>query len=149
MLSTFALTIASRRETGRALAATNSTSHWIWPQRGLVAHRASLRYTGTGYAIHHAMSVLWAMLYEAGVATRAPAPRALTGGLAIAALACLVDYTCTPSRLTPGFERRLSKPALATAYAAFAAGLALTTMARAAVDVPSAPRRTRGVRSRQ
>ncbi|MNT44739.1 hypothetical protein D3C72_1812800 [compost metagenome] len=41
----------------------------------------------------------------------------------MAGLACLVDLKCTPHRLTPGFERRLSPRMLTLVYLAF--GLAL------------------------
>jgi hypothetical protein len=49
-----------------------------------------------------------------------------------ASLACLVDYTCTPPRFRPGFEKRLSLPSLALAYIAFAAGLAGAALIRPA-----------------
>jgi len=51
---------------------------------------------------------------------------ALAGG--VAAAACVVDLYCTPERLTPGFERRLSKPSLTRVYIAFGVGLALHTL---------------------
>ena len=46
--------------------------------------------------------------------------------LATATLAAVVDYTITPRRLTPGFEKRLPASALVMVYAAFALGLALS-----------------------
>jgi hypothetical protein len=51
--------------------------------------------------------------------------------LAAAAVACIVDYRVVPHRLSPGFELRLSKPAITAGYVAFGLGLALTSMARA------------------
>jgi hypothetical protein len=50
--------------------------------------------------------------------------------VAVATLAAAVDYTITPKRLTPGFEKRLPIPSLAVVYAAFGVGLALTEMTR-------------------
>ncbi len=133
VLSTLALSVNARRETGHAAAATNAISHWVWPIRAFLADDPSLRYTGTGYLIHHAMSVMWAVLYEKALVSPSdhctPA-RAIGAGIAAASFACLVDYTVTPRRLKPGFERRLSIPALASVYAAFGIGLALTTMLR-------------------
>ncbi|MBL8505698.1 MAG: hypothetical protein JNJ51_04990, partial [Methylobacillus glycogenes] len=41
----------------------------------------------------------------------------------IAAIAAFVDFNLTPSRLTPGYEHRLSKKALLLVYASFAFGL--------------------------
>lgn len=43
----------------------------------------------------------------------------------VAAGACLVDLRCTPQRLTPGFERRLTPPSLFLVYTAFGLGLVL------------------------
>ncbi len=133
VLSTAALSVHGRKETGYAAAATNATSHWVWPATALLANRSSLRYTGTGYLIHHAMSVMWAVIYEKGMLDRSwhvtPA-RVAGAGMAAAAFACLVDFSCTPKRLTPGFEHRLSKRALSSGYVAFGLGLVLTTLAR-------------------
>ena len=50
-LSTVALVVCGRRETGRHAAATNATSHWIWGERATRMNQPSLRYTATGYAI--------------------------------------------------------------------------------------------------
>jgi hypothetical protein len=54
----------------------------------------------------------------------------LTLGVATAAsaVACTVDYQCTPQRLQPGYEAHLSRPALAVVYGAFGVGLALGAM---------------------
>lgn len=43
----------------------------------------------------------------------------------VAAGACLVDLRCTPQRLTPGFERRLTPSSLFLAYTGFGLGLLL------------------------
>lgn len=43
----------------------------------------------------------------------------------VAAGACLVDLRCTPQRLTPGFERRLTPSSLFLVYTAFDLGLVL------------------------
>jgi len=40
-------------------------------------------------------------------------------------VAALVDLRLVPERLTPGFERRLSRRSLAWTYVGFGAGLAL------------------------
>jgi len=50
----------------------------------------------------------------------------LAGG--VAAIACAVNLYCTPERLTPGFERRLSKPSLTRVYIAFGVGPPLHTL---------------------
>ncbi|XYI35756.1 Lipoprotein [Cupriavidus oxalaticus] len=126
LLSSGMLACGGTIDCGSAFAPVNAVSHWIWGERALHANRPSVRHTVLGYVIHHAMSVFWAVFYETAVA-RHPARGALgtlaLGGLGVAGLACLVDLKCTPHRLTPGFERRLSPPMLTLVYLAF--GLAL------------------------
>ena len=68
------------------------------------------------------MSVFWALVFERF--RPRPGTPALLPAAATSALACFVDYRVTPQRLTPGFERRLSRKSLALVYAAFAIGLA-------------------------
>lgn len=126
--STATLAACGARDCASALAPVNAVSHWIWGERALRQDDASWAYTATGYGIHHAMSVLWALGYEAWRSRRPERRRlrlSLVGGVAVAAGACLVDLRCTPERLTPGFERRLTPGALACVYGAFALGLAL------------------------
>ncbi|CAG9168463.1 hypothetical protein CURE108131_08670 [Cupriavidus respiraculi] len=133
VVSTIALACAGHFDSRSAYAPTNAISHWIWGDRALHVDRPAPRYTAVGYVIHHATSVFWAAFYEAWV-ERSPRSRqpmaVLTAGLGMAALACFVDLKCTPQRLTPGFERRLSGGPLALVYVAFGLGLALTTLWR-------------------
>jgi hypothetical protein len=116
------------RDCRSAIAPVNAVSHWIWKDKAIHQHKASLRYSVVGYAIHHAASIFWAIAFEQ-LATRHkhnPMPgRTIGNAAAVAALACVVDLRCTPERLTPGFERRLSNRSLAAVYVAFAVGLAL------------------------
>jgi hypothetical protein len=132
VLSTLALAYAGKRETGSAEAPTNATSHWIWGGRALRADEASWRHTAVGFLIHEASSIFWAALY-AGATRRIGKRRrlapALIGGASVAAVACFADYRLTPKRLTPGFEHRLSAPAMLGVYGAFGIGLALATVA--------------------
>lgn len=110
-----------------AFAPVNAVSHWVWGEDALHAQRLSARNTVLGYLIHHAMSVFWAVFYEAvSDRTRVRSGLATVAlGIGFAALACLVDLRFTPQRLTPGFERRLSPPSLAVVYAMFGLGLAV------------------------
>jgi hypothetical protein len=55
----------------------------------------------------------------------------VAAGLGTAAVACAIDYTLTPKRLTPGFELRLSRPALAVGFVAFGLGMAAASIRRA------------------
>jgi hypothetical protein len=131
LASTLMLSLCGEREKRSPLAPTNVTSRWIWGRRAEHKHGASLRYTATGYAIHHAMSTLWALVYEKWVDPRvrhAPAPVVLASGLAMGTLSCFTDYKLTPERLEPGFDRHLSKTSLALSYGAFGLALAAHTL---------------------
>lgn len=141
LTSTAALAACGNRENKSVPAPTNAISHWIWGERAARQDDLSLRYTGIGYAIHHASATLWAVLYEKWFGKlgeqRALLP-AVGGAATVAALACTVDYTITPRRLRPGYEKRLSRPALVAVYAAFGAGLLLRGLVS---GTPAAKRR--------
>jgi len=130
VLSTAYLAWAGRRR-GTAAAPVNAVSHWFFGDRALRRDGASLRYTLTGYLIHHVASVFWGTLHARYWAQqpghRAPVPAA-AGALGASAVACLVDYRLTPKRLTPGFEHRLDRKEMAAVYGVFAAGLLLGTL---------------------
>lgn len=135
ILSTVALALAGRRENRRTAAPVNAISHWVWGDRALSRNAPSWRYTATGYLVHHGASLFWATLHArawAGTAPKERPPGAIAASaVAASAVACLVDMRLTPHRLTPGFEHRLSRPALALVYGCFALGLALGSKAGA------------------
>jgi hypothetical protein len=130
LVSSLALAVAGRREAGSALAPINAVSHWFWGRRAQRQDGPSAKYTLLGFLTHHAASIFWALFFERLLGPRRAPISALASGTAIATLAAAVDYTITPKRLTPGYEARLSPPALVAVYAAFALGLALTGAAR-------------------
>lgn len=115
------------RENGRALGPLNAPAHWLWGGESLRRDGASLRHTLTGVLVHHASSLFWAVFYELLRLRRAsPTPvNAIGDAAAITAVAAAVDLRLVPQRLTPGFERRISRRGLVWVYASFAAGLAL------------------------
>lgn len=125
LASTAVLAATGQHEARSPFAPTNATSHWLWGDRAARKDRASARFTGLGFATHHAASVFWALVYESASGRRREPVRAVATGLAVAALACFVDYQLTPRRFQPGYERRLSRAALTGVYAAFGIGLAL------------------------
>lgn len=120
------------RETGSPFAAINAPAHWLWGRRSLRRNDASLRHTLVGVVVHHTSSLFWAAFYEwLQSRRRQPSPATVVAdAAATTAVAAVVDLKLTPERLTPGFERRLSRPSLAGVYVAFAAGLALAVLAR-------------------
>lgn len=131
VLSTAALAALGKREAGSAYAPTNAISHWFYGNKAALQDKPSVKYTATGYAIHHASSLFWAVLFERFAGKLLDRKQALTTlevGAAAAAVACFVDYKMTPERLNPGYEMRLSKPSLAVVYGAFGVGLAIGAM---------------------
>lgn len=130
-LSSLVAVARSRAEAGDAASGTNATSHWVWGDAAAGRDGLDLRHTLVGYLIHHAASVFWAVLYEKALSRppRSP-PAVLRDAAAVAGLACFADYRIAPARLTPGFEKRLSRRSLFMIYAAFAAGLALRDLSR-------------------
>jgi hypothetical protein len=128
ILSTVALALCGKRETGSPFAPTNAISHWIWGDRAARHDEPHIRYTIPGYLIHHASSTFWAILLEKFVGSRINRKTPLNTlkvAAVTSAVACFVDYQMTPRRLEPGYEMRLSKKSLFVVYAAFGLGLAL------------------------
>lgn len=127
-LSSVVVAAFSRARTGKAASGVNATSHWIWGDPAMRRHRADVRHTALGYAIHHASSLWWAGWFEVKAASCTP--RGVTAlGAATAATAYVVDYHVVPKRLTPGFERHLSAAGMVSSYVAFGAGLTLAHLA--------------------
>lgn len=127
VLSTLALAWAGHREIRSAVAPVNAVSHWRWGWPALHQRAVTGRHTLLGYLIHHGASVWWAGLHAAVRHRRqCDSSAALLAGAAVtSAIACVVDFKCTPERFTPGFEHHLSRSALASVYALFALGLVL------------------------
>lgn len=129
--STGALAASGVRDCQSAYAPINAVSHWLWKDRALRKDDPSLRYTASGYVIHHLASIFWASLFE-GMAEATARPRSnkevLFDAATVAALAAVIDLRCTPERLTPGFERRLSPAPLTAVYVAFGLGLAFCAL---------------------
>lgn len=127
LASTAVLAIAGRREVGSAAAPVNAVSHWYWGDEAFQREELDLGHTALGYLTHHGAAIFWASLYAALCRDQPRArtvPGVIGGAAATSAVACFVDYQLTPHRFTPGFEHRLSTPAMVAVYAAFAAGLA-------------------------
>jgi hypothetical protein len=132
LASTLALMALGKRETGSAYAGLNAVSHWAWGDADARRNGFSVKHTVVGALTQQAASVFWALLFEPLFASRRRRPtvaRLATEAAAMSAIACAVDYTITPKRLTPGYELRLGKPSMAGVYVAFAAGLALASLA--------------------
>jgi hypothetical protein len=132
LLSTVALAIAGKAEHNAPAGPINGPSQWVFGRKAAYKRAPSLRHTLTGFLIHHASAMGWAILHERFLgrnkARQTPAQR-LRNAAITAAVANFVDYKLTPKRLQPGFEAQLSKKSLFTVYAAFGVGLAVYDLA--------------------
>jgi hypothetical protein len=131
LLSTVALAVLGKCEAGSAYAPTNAVSHWIYGDKAARHDDPSARYTLPGYLIHHGSATFWSVIFErlcGSLLDRKDPAVTLGVGTAASAVACFTDYQLTPRRLHPGYEKRLSRPALALVYASFGLGLAFGAM---------------------
>lgn len=129
--SSVVVAVCSACEARAPLAGVNAASQWLWGRRAKRRTGPSWRYTVVGYLVHHFSSLLWAGVYEAWCLRRPAPPRVSAARAAVvAAAACLVDYTVTPPRFRPGFERHISRTSMAAVYVAFGAGLFACAWAR-------------------
>jgi len=126
LCSTALVSWLGRRRSGHVPAGTNATSQWLWGSKAHRRDRWSLRYTLTGFVIHHCSSLFWACGFERAKGARATTPgRVLALAAATTAVAYLVDYKVVPQRLSPGFDQRLRRSDLFCVYVGFGLGLAL------------------------
>jgi hypothetical protein len=128
ILSTVAMSVIGKMQTGSAYAPTNAVSHYVHGQRAGYRDRFSLRYTVPGYLIHHASATFWSFVFERalGGVMDGKNPMAIAAAsAATSAFAAFTDYKLTPRSLQPGYEKRLSRNALGVVYAGFAIGLAI------------------------
>jgi hypothetical protein len=133
LLSTVVLALAGKLERNAPAGPINGPSQWLFGRQAAYRRSPSLRYTLTGFLIHHAMATGWALLHERlfGTNKQAQTPaRRLRNAATTAAVANFVDYKLTPRRLQPGFEAQLSKKSLLAVYAAFAIGLTVYELTR-------------------
>ncbi|HEV2622148.1 MAG TPA: hypothetical protein VGU65_08675 [Frateuria sp.] len=131
VLSSVVVAACSACEARAPLAGVNAASQWFWGRRAKWHTGASWRYTAVGYLVHHFSSLLWAGIYEAWC-LRHPAPSRVSAAraAAVATAACVVDYTITPRRFRPGFERHIGRTSIAAVYVAFGMGLFAGAWAR-------------------
>jgi hypothetical protein len=133
VLSAALLALAGRRQTPSAAAPLNAVSQWYWGQPdALAADQPDLRHTALGYATHHGASIFWGALHAWAFGSRRELDRpgpALAAAAVTATVAAVVDLKLTPERFTPGFQHRISTPALVGTYAVFGVGLAVGSLA--------------------
>ena len=118
-----AVTALAKAETNHAAAGLNAVSHLLWGDESEKVNDWDVRHTVVGGAVNTSAMTAWAVVHET-------LPRAHTWwgaalkGVLLSAAAYAVDYYVMPKRFTPGFERRLSPPAMLVTYAALAGAFA-------------------------
>lgn len=151
VVSTLALGLCGTREEGSAAGPINGPSQWLWGESEAYTCELTWRHTATGYAIHHAMSLLWASAYEqlqdeADQRTGGTTLLRTCGNAAlIATLAYKTDYGIAPRRLRPGFRKHLGPRSILLVYAGFGLGLALASV----LGAGDLPRRRRARKANQ
>ncbi|OAP38607.1 hypothetical protein AU381_23105 [Sinorhizobium glycinis] len=130
LFTTAALALLGGLEGRSIFQPTNATSHWLHGEDAGNVRVADAKHTLLGYCTHHLSAIFWALPFEAWlVAGRSREPTATLRKAALtAAVAYVVDYHLVPKRLTPGWERVLSKRSIGMTYAALALGLAAGAM---------------------
>jgi hypothetical protein len=137
VLSAAVLSGFSKMEEGSAAGGLNGPSQWFLGEEAGYSREASLQQTGLGYGIHHSTSIFWASFYEyfcgrsnGNRLQRISPGQVVMEAVTMATAAYVVDYGLTPKRLQPGFDKHVSPAGMVATYAAFAAGLAITTLLR-------------------
>jgi len=110
----------------------NAVSHILFgDDDAMGAKGVDAKHTLTGSVLNAASVTMWAGLHEllfGKFARKGPAQAVLSGAV-VSGIAYAVDYHVVPKRLTPGFEKKVSKGGLFTTYAvlalSFAAGALL------------------------
>lgn len=122
-----------KRETGSAAAPFNATSHIVHGDEATRHDEVSAKYTLTGFLLNAAAMAAWSGVQEVAFgrwARKGSPARAVASGAATSALAYVTDYYVVPKRLTPGFEKRLSKGAMLATYVGLALALAAGVRAK-------------------
>jgi hypothetical protein len=140
--TTFAVAASGAIENGNPVAPLNAVSHIIWGDEALGRDELSWKYTATGVALNAAASASWAALdtiFFGRAAANSGVAKRLAGGIVVSAIAYMTDFYIMPSRLTPGFEKRLSNRCLPAIYTALALSLTCGSLLQ-----PDEYKRTRG-----
>jgi hypothetical protein len=131
IVSTVAMAVVAKKETGSPYAAANATSHIVHGEKASFRDRFSLRYTVPGLLIHHASATFWSFVFErvmGGVLDQKNPAGILASAAATSAFAAFTENKLTPRPLQQGYQKRLSNKSLGVVYASIAVGMALGAM---------------------
>src|ERR671913_242930 len=98
---------------------------------GVATDAVDLRHTLPGVVINAGAGVFWACVQQL-LLKRVPRTNgaAVASGVAVAALAYVVDYHLIPRRLSPGWELRVSGRSVALGFVALGVSLAIAGLLR-------------------
>ncbi len=131
IVSTVAMAVVAKKDTGSPYAATNAVSHYVHGNKASYRDRFSLRYTVPGLLIHHANATFWSFVFErvmGGVLDQKNPAGILASAAATSAFAAFTDHKLVPRPMQPGYQKRLSNKSLGVVYASIAVGMALGAM---------------------
>lgn len=131
IVSTVAMAVVAKKDTGSPYAATNAVSHYVHGNKASYRDRFSLRYTVPGLLIHHANATFWSFVFErvmGGVLDQKNPAGILASAAATSAFAAFTDHKLAPRPMQPGYQKRLSNKSLGVVYASIAVGMALGAM---------------------
>lgn len=124
--TSLAAALRGRKDSGSALAPINAPSHVLWGDRATQVERLTVRHTLVGHLINTASGIFWAAIFQklfGRLVDRRGIEAGVLAGAATAGIAYATDYRVVPKRLTPGWEKRLSKRSLFYVYGALALSL--------------------------
>lgn len=123
--------VRGKRDGDSGVASINATSHVLWGDRAAAVEEPTVKHTLPGVLINSAAAIFWTFVFQklfgAAVKKRG-ASAAVLGAAATSGLAYVTDYKLVPSRLTPGYEKRVSARSLWLIYGVLAATMAVGTL---------------------
>jgi hypothetical protein len=122
--TTAAVMILSKRDTGHPAAGLNAVSHILWGDEAGRRNHFDLKHTALGTGLNSMAMLSWSAVGELLPRPRGPLG-AIRNGLLLSGLAYVTDYYVVPRRLTPGFEKRLSRESMLETYLVLAGAYAL------------------------
>lgn len=130
--STAVAAACSRRENRHAARPMNAVAHIYDGGAPSKRDGTGMRNTLLGFGIHAGAAVWWAAFFEGlfGRAAERSLGAGVAGGIAVSAVAYVVDYKVVASRFRPGFERFLSGPSMLAVYGSLAAAFAISARLR-------------------
>ena len=134
VLSTIGLMTLGALEARSAFQPVNAISHMLFGDGPIVSKGPVPRFFVSGFLLNVAALAAWALVAEGLYRLLGDRPgepfQATVVSVAVTLLAMVVDFHVVPKRLTPGFERVLSRRSLTTVYVLLACGFFLAGLQR-------------------